>query len=94
LPALDGFASYSFLTHLIAHFCELEAEDFVYFLGNAHIYEEHLEILQTQLQRHPFSFPRISLNTRHENIEDYDWKDIEWIEPYQCHSALKMEMKA
>jgi thymidylate synthase len=89
-----NIASYAFLTHILAHHCDLEADEFVYFLGNAHIYEEHLDILKEQMKRCPFSFPRISLKNRKENIEDYSITDIEWIEPYLSHSPLKMEMKA
>jgi thymidylate synthase len=89
-----NIASYAFLTHILAHHCDLEADEFVYFLGNAHIYEEHLDILKEQMKRCPFSFPRISLKNRKENIEDYSITDIEWIEPYLSHSPLKMEIKA
>lgn len=103
-----NIASYSFLTHLLADFCGLEAEEFVYFLGNAHIYEEHLEALKIQIQRTPFPFPRISLRggspssneredvnpTLPKKIEDYQWTDIQWIEPYLSHPPIRMEMKA
>jgi thymidylate synthase len=89
-----NIASYAFLTHLLAHHCGLETDEFVYFLGNAHIYEEHLDILKEQIQRNPFPFPRISLKLRREEVEEYRIADIEWIEPYVSHPPLKMEMKA
>jgi thymidylate synthase len=89
-----NIASYAFLTHIIAHHCGLEADEFVHFLGNAHIYEEHIESLKTQMIRTPFDFPKIKIRNIHENIEDYSMEDIEWIEPYKSHSSIKMIMKA
>jgi thymidylate synthase len=41
-----NIASYSMLTHLLAHHCGLEANEFVYYLGNAHIYDDHIAPLQ------------------------------------------------
>ena len=38
-----NIASYSFLTHLIANHCGLEAKEFIHFIGNAHIYDDHIE---------------------------------------------------
>ena len=37
-----NIASYSFLTHLLAKHCDLEAGDFVHFIGNMHIYDDHI----------------------------------------------------
>jgi thymidylate synthase len=90
-----NIASYSLLTHLLAHHCGLEAHKFVYFLGNAHIYHEHIEALETQIQRPPFSFPKIRIvGNSKENIEDYRLSDLEFVEPYVYHPTIKMEMKA
>ena len=89
-----NIASYSFLTHMLAKHCGLEAKDFVYFLGNAHIYEEHIEPLKEQLQREPLPFPKISFKEVKENIEDYCLTDIEFSQEYTFHKQIKMEMKA
>jgi len=89
-----NIASYSFLTHIIAKHCDLIADEFIYFLGNAHIYEEHIETLKEQLKREPLSFPKINILQKHENIEDYTIDDIEWVEKYVSHEPLKMIMKA
>jgi thymidylate synthase len=89
-----NIASYSFLTHIIAKHCGLIADEFVYFLGNCHIYEEHLEVLREQILREPYEFPKISINATHENIEDYTIDDIVWETPYVSHTPLKMKMVA
>ena len=89
-----NIASYSFLTHMLAKHCGLEAKDFVYFLGNAHIYEEHIEPLKEQIQREPLPFPKISFKEVKENIEDYSLTDIEFSQEYKFHKQIKMEMKA
>jgi thymidylate synthase len=87
-------ASYSFLTHLLAKHCGLIAEEFILFLGNAHIYEEHIQVLEQQILRTPFKFPKINIQEKRDNIEDYKVTDIEWIEPYKFCETLKMQMKA
>lgn len=89
-----NIASYSFLTHILAKHCGLIAEDFVYCLGNAHIYNDHIDALKEQLIREPNDFPKIAINTSRENIEDYTIDDIEWIVPYKHHSTIKMKMVA
>lgn len=89
-----NIASYSFLTHILAKHCGLEADEFVYFLGNAHIYEEHMEQLEEQIHREPYAFPKICFTTKHDNIEDYSIDSIQWTEPYLHHMPLKMKMIA
>lgn len=89
-----NIASYSFLTHLLAHHCGLEAEKFIHFLGDAHIYEEHKEILKQQLKNTPQSFPKITFSQKREHIENYNEQDIVWLEPYKCCGEMKMKMIA
>jgi thymidylate synthase len=91
-------ASYSFLTHLIAKHCGLEAYEFVYFMGNCHLYEEHCKstdkgfppIIKQRLRK-PYPFPTISLKQTRENINDYVLDDF-IINNYQSHPAIKMKM--
>jgi len=89
-----NIASYAFLTHILAKHCRLEAEEFIYTLGNAHIYKDHIDALKEQLTREPYSFPKIKLKSCKENIEDYSIDDIEWIDAYIHHPAIKMKMIA
>jgi thymidylate synthase len=87
-----NIASYSMLTHLLAHHCGLDAHEFVYYLGNAHIYDDHAEALKTQLSREPHEFPRIAIRALHEDINDYVLDDFE-VQGYQCHDAIPMTMR-
>jgi thymidylate synthase len=88
-----NIASYSFLTHLLAKHCGLEAYEFVYFKGNCHIYEEHIEGAKMQLLREPFPFPTVSIKQVRGNINDYQVEDFE-IHNYQHHPQIKFKMVA
>ena len=89
-----NIASYSFLTHLIAHATGLIAYEFVHFIGNAHIYDNHKSVLENeQLDRIPYEFPKISIHCEPKNIDDYSLEDIK-IENYKHHDIIKMEMSA
>jgi thymidylate synthase len=87
-----NIASYSMLTHLLAHHCGLDAHEFVYYLGNAHIYDDHVDALKEQVTREPHDFPRIAIRALHENINDYELSDFE-VQEYTCHDAIAMTMR-
>jgi thymidylate synthase len=87
-----NIASYSFLTHLLAKHCNLEAYEFVYFLGNAHIYDDHIDYLTKQLQNVPFEFPKVQIKEVRENISNYEVSDFE-ITNYQSHEKISMKMR-
>jgi thymidylate synthase len=87
-----NIASYSMLTHLLAHHCGLDAHEFVYHLGNAHIYDDHVDALKEQVTREPHDFPLIAIRALHENINDYELSDFE-VQGYACHDAIAMTMR-
>ena len=88
-----NIASYSFLTHLIAKHCGLQAYEFVYFMGNCHIYENAIDAAKLQITREPFEFPTLSISQIKENINDYQVEDFE-IHNYKSHEAIKVVMIA
>jgi len=89
-----NIASYSLLTHLLAHHCGLVAHELTYVLGNAHIYEEHVAALEMQVSREPFQFPCISITGYAKpDINDYVHTDFV-LKGYTCHDTVKMLMKA
>lgn len=88
-----NIASYSFLTHLLAKHCGLEAYEFIHFMGNCHLYENAIEAAELQITREPFEFPTLSIKQARENINDYQVDDFE-IHNYQSHEAIKVAMVA
>lgn len=86
------------LLHLVGHLTGYTPRWFTYFIGDAHIYENHVDMLQEQLKREPYPAPKLVLSAR---IPDYsvtgkyepEWleklepSDI-WLEGYQHHAPL------
>ena len=86
-----NIASYSLLTYLMAHHCNLEVGEFIYYLGNSHIYEDHVESLKEQLNNSLYKFPKLNIKNKYENINDYKFEDFEIID-YKCNESIKMIM--
>lgn len=87
-----NIASYSFLTHLLAKHCGLQAHEFVYYLGNTHIYDDHYKPLEEQILKKPYPFPKLSINTKKDDINDYVLEDF-IVKDYKHHEVIKMEMR-
>lgn len=89
-----NIASYSFLTYLIANECGMIPHEFVYFVGNAHIYKPHFEAMEQQLMREPYPFPKCIIHPRKERtFETYRDSDFELVD-YKHHPSIKMKMIA
>jgi thymidylate synthase len=90
-----NIASYAFLTHLLAKHCGLVAHEFVYFMGNCHIYEQHLEAAALQIEREPYLFPTLVIdgNKVDCSIDDYLVEDFKILD-YNCHPEIKVKMVA
>ena len=88
-----NIASYSFLTHLIAKHCDLQPGNFYHHIGDAHIYENHVEPLKKLLDLKPYEFPSLRINIKRDNIGDYRLGDFE-VKNYKHHPPIKMNMTA
>lgn len=96
-----NITSYALLINL---FCEtinnspdysgpkFKPKELVMFLGDTHIYEEHLENGKIQIQRTPFEFPTIQINGK-SDIESYEFNDIK-LNGYKHQGKLEFTMKA
>jgi thymidylate synthase len=102
LGAPFNVAEGALLLHLVARLTGYQPRWFTYFIGDAHIYENHLEMLEAQLQREPLKPPSLVINDRIPKMADTGVFAPEWldnIEPedfslvdYQHHPALTAAM--
>ena len=83
-----NIASYSLLTHMLAQQCDLKVGDFVWTGGDCHLYLNHLEQADEQLQREPLPLPRLAIKRRPATIFDYEYEDFEILN-YEAHPHIK-----
>ena len=88
-----NIASYSFLTHLLAKHCGLEAYEFIHFMGNCHLYENAIDSAKLQITREPHRFPTLTIKEIRDNINDYQVEDFE-LHNYVSHESIKVAMVA
>ena len=83
-----NIASYALLTHMFAQQCDLEPGEFVWTGGDTHLYLNHLEQADEQLQRRPLPPPQLSIRRRPASIFEYQYEDFEILN-YQAHPSIK-----
>ena len=83
-----NIASYSLLTHMIAHVTGLRVGEFIHTLGDAHIYLNHLDQVRLQLSRKPRQLPVLKINSEVRSINDFRYEDFAF-ENYFPHSHIK-----
>ena len=83
-----NIASYALFTMMMAQVCGYEAGDFVHTLGDAHIYNNHLEQLELQRSRDPRPLPQMLLNPEIKDIFDFTFDDFTLLD-YNPHPHIK-----
>lgn len=86
-----NIASYALLTCMVAQVCGLKPGDFIHTMGNAHVYKNHVEPLQTQLARNPRPFPVLKMNPDVKDIDGFQMSDFELV-GYSPMSKIAMDM--
>lgn len=86
-----NIASYALLLHMVAQVTGLTPSEFVLTLGDAHIYHEHFDAVQTQLKRRPYPRPRLVLNPKISSIDAFKMQHIQ-LEDYQHHDTIRAPM--
>jgi len=86
-----NIASYALLTRMMAQACGLRPGTFVHFLSDAHLYENHLEQVRTQLAREPRALPRVELDPDVRDITAFTAGDVRLLD-YDPHPKLTGEV--
>jgi thymidylate synthase len=83
-----NIASYALLTHMIANVCDLEVGDFIHTFGDAHIYNNHTDQINLQLERKPKKLPTLKINRNVSSIFDFKYEDFDFLN-YEFHPHIK-----
>ena len=82
-----NIASYALLLHMVAQQCDLTPGELIWSGGDCHLYLNHLEQAELQLNRTPLPLPQLRLRRR-STLFDYQYEDFEFLN-YQSHPAIK-----
>ena len=83
-----NIASYALLLKMMAQVTGLKEGEFVHTLGDAHIYNNHIEQIHLQLSREPRALPQMNINPDVKNIFDFKYEDFELVN-YNPHPHIK-----
>ena len=77
-------AQYSLLLMMVAQVVDMEADEFIWTIGDAHIYLDQKALVEEHLKREPQPLPRMKINPSVKNIFDFKPEDFE-LEGYNPH---------
>lgn len=83
-----NIASYALLTMMLAQVTDLQVGDFIHTLGDAHLYNNHMEQVDIQLSREPYALPTMKINPEVKDIFAFHFEDFELLN-YQSHPHIK-----
>lgn len=86
-----NIASYALLTMMLAQVCGLQAGEFIHTLGDAHLYNNHLEQARLQLTREPRPLPKMHINPDVRDIFSFRFNDFE-LTDYDPHPHIKAQV--
>ncbi|KAG5993494.1 hypothetical protein E4U54_003337 [Claviceps lovelessii] len=87
-----NIASYALLTHMIAHACDLVPGSLTHVMGDAHVYADHEDALNVQLEREPRDFPELQI-TRDKGCSIDGWRVEDFVvKGYDPHKTIAMKM--
>lgn len=86
-----NIASYALLTHLVAHVCGYKVGELTMFLGDVHVYSNHVDALFEQITRDPKEMPKLVIDAKDISIDEFTAEHIHLV-GYKSHPAIKMEM--
>jgi thymidylate synthase len=82
-----NIASYALLTLMMAQATGLEPGEFIHTLGDAHLYSNHVEQADAQLERAPLPLPTMSLNPEVTDLFAFRFEDFT-LEGYRFHPHI------
>jgi len=83
-----NIASYALLTRMMAQVAGLKPGEFIHTLGDAHIYQNHIDQVRLQLSREPLPLPQMQINPEIRDIDGFKFDDFQLIN-YQSHPHIK-----
>ena len=86
-----NIASYALLTMMIAQVCDLQVGDFIHTMGDAHLYNNHIEQTELLLTREIRPLPTMKINPEVKDIFNFTIDDFELIN-YDPHPHIKADV--
>lgn len=86
-----NIAQYALLLHIVAHVTGLQARELIISIGNAHLYNNHLDAAREQIQRRPYKFPKLEITGNAKDIDSFTASNFV-LKDYQAHPHIKADL--